>query len=175
MRKLNITSWKQLRPSDNLTDGNICPDNEELHLGLCYTTCADLTHGEYPYRTSAWSCSANAPPNVQKSLGEFAVCGGYATSHAADHCPHRAGACLKNEELFGGYCYKKCALITYGILMHRGAPASCCNVRSKLAFLDATGCDTDTETYAVGGGKGYSPEEPREVHEPNTEFTEATA
>merc|ERR1712187_853432 len=30
--------------------------NEELHLGMCYKMCYNLTNGSYPYRKAANSC-----------------------------------------------------------------------------------------------------------------------
>uniref|UniRef100_A0A7S1LT52 Uncharacterized protein n=1 Tax=Alexandrium catenella TaxID=2925 RepID=A0A7S1LT52_ALECA len=181
MKKLNITSLKQLRPVANLSDGNPCADNEEDHAGLCYSRCSDLSAGKFPHRTSAWSCCSHEPP-CGYSPGEqhtvFNVCGGYGTSPAADGCPHARGSCLVNEEMYNGYCYKKCAFITFGVLPHRSGAASCCHTdkkKSRFRFLDLDGCDTDAGTYAVGGGRGYDPLEPVEVHQPIVALVEGTA
>lgn len=175
-KKLNITSWKNLRPQFNLTDGNPCPDDEEVHGGLCYSKCSTLTQGKFPNRESAWTCCKDKPPCGSPGSGDtqMDVCAGYDTSsYAVDSCPHPVGSCLLNEELFNGYCYKKCALITFGVLPHRRGPSSCCNVKATFAFLDAEGCDTNSWDYSVGGGKGYHALQPCEVHQPLPLLTES--
>lgn len=40
---------------------NPCHADEELSYGLCYSTCANLTNGSYPIRTSACTCCSKQP------------------------------------------------------------------------------------------------------------------
>lgn len=34
----------------------VCLEDEEIHLGMCYKSCAILTHNEYPHRRAAMTC-----------------------------------------------------------------------------------------------------------------------
>mmetsp|Transcript_82922 Transcript_82922/g.230328 ORF Transcript_82922/g.230328 Transcript_82922/m.230328 type:complete len:375 (-) Transcript_82922:89-1213(-) len=176
-KKLNITSWKNVIPEANLTDGNLCPDMEEMHGSLCYKRCSLLTK-DFPFRTSAFSCCSHKPPcgNGTDTSTRFGICSGYSVSdHSLDRCPHAQGSCLLNEELFNGICYKSCKMITYGFLPLRNGPATCCTSEhdSRFKFLDLSGgCDTDSAEYAIGGGNGYSEKSPMEPHLPLVELTE---
>lgn len=182
-KKLHITDWKFLKPKANLTDGNTCPDAEELHAGLCYTKCATLTNGEFPVRVTAFSCCKHDQPcgypGDMDTTSATKICTGNAVSTAVDSCPHTPGSCLANEEMFGGVCYKSCALITYGIMPRRNGPASCCKsmdkevyAASSFAFLDLSDCDTDHEAYALGGGMGYGTRDPMQPHRPFVRLAE---
>lgn len=158
MKKLNITSFKELRPRESLHDGNECEDDEELHAGLCYKKCGLLTGGSYPLRTTAWSCCSKANVSDCSSYTtktSMKICGGFGVSGDAsgNGCPHSPGGCLKDEELWAGTCYKMCSLLTYSQLPHRAAPATCCKVKTWLSFLDFENCNTDDE-YNRGGGMG---------------------
>merc|ERR1712242_666187 len=155
-KRLNISSFDNLRPELDLHDGNKCEADEELFWRLCYKKCDLLTNGKFPIRSSAWSCCAKMPctlPFNQKT--SIHVCGGFGVSgdSLGNGCPHTPGTCLRDEEMFLNTCYKRCSLLTYGVFPHRLGAATCCRVKSKLAFLGPGNCVTQ-HAYAVGGGKG---------------------
>lgn len=179
LKRFNITSLKQLRPKEQMHDGNVCQDDEEEHMHLCYKKCSLLTGGHFPYRVSAWECCQHGGLCPTHFKIDFRLCGGFGVSgdQAGAGCPHSPGGCLKTEELYGNFCYKKCSLLTYGVLSSRAGPSTCCQADKAhdwLAFLDADGCDTK-ESYYQGGGKGdgdYST--PQHPHMPMTSLTEAS-
>lgn len=163
-----------LRPKADLHDGNRCLDQEELTDGLCYKRCSTLTGGRYPWRVSAWSCCSHEPPCSSEHLQtDMALCGGFGVDRRGE-CPHPQGACLLNEEIFDGLCFKRCAFITFGFLPKRTGPSTCCseNRHSRLSVLDLDGCDTNSTAYLIGGGSGEEPDLPREVHPPLLSLTE---
>jgi len=137
---------------ENLHDGNVCKGDEELLAGLCYKKCRLLTGGFNPIRTSPWTCCNQRPCrlNQQLRIGMRVACSGYAVSSDGS-CPHRPGACLDDEELLLGVCYKRCRLLTAGKYPNRVAPATCCKT-SGLSCLDFRKDYTSRE-FAVGGGR----------------------
>uniref|UniRef100_A0A7S2NFE8 Uncharacterized protein n=1 Tax=Alexandrium andersonii TaxID=327968 RepID=A0A7S2NFE8_9DINO len=136
----------------DLHDGNLCTRDEELFGGLCYRKCSLLTGGKDAIRTSPWTCCESHPCTVNQKLSIHAkvACTGFAVSGDGS-CPHRPGACLEDEELFLGVCYKKCALLTEKEYPYRVAPATCCE-DNGLNCLDFRNSYT-SEEFAVGGGE----------------------
>jgi len=141
-----------LKPIENMTDGNVCGDEEELWDGLCYKKCSILTEGEAAIRTSPWTCCENHPcgiKNQRGKIGSTMLCKGYDVS-GSDGCPHKPGACLLDEELFLGVCYKKCEVLTEGVYPFRVGPASCCKSKNKLGCLNPMN-DLTSSSLDVGG------------------------
>merc|ERR1712107_307734 len=163
----------QLKPEENMNDGNVCADNEELYGGLCYGKCAVLTNGEAPIRTSSWTCCESHPcglVNQRGSVGTTLLCNGYDVS-GDDACPHKPGACLENEEMHLGICYEKCSLLTNGEFPHRFAAASCCKVKG-LGCLSFRNVKT-SPAFDKGGAEGdRSAATPSVAHGPLESLTE---
>jgi len=138
-------------PGADLHDGNVCGDNEELFGGLCYKQCQLLTGGKDAIRTSPWTCCQSHPCTVNQKLGISArvACTGFAVAGDGS-CPHKPGACLQDEELFLGVCYKKCSLLTNDAYPTRVTPATCC-AGSGLDCLDFRK-DYTSKEFAIGGG-----------------------
>lgn len=187
---LNLSHYANLTeaanmPADNRNDGNLCPDDEEEAGGLCYRRCKDLTGGEYPVRTGAFSCCQSFPCTFFNSVfsNPLNFCDGYDTAGVKEQggCPHTPGDCFKNEEFFLGTCYMKCALLTQNAFPYRAAADSCCRYNSHLACLDALNVFTNA-TLNRGGGypDGVRPEAPTvgaanaepESHQPILSLTE---
>jgi len=137
---------------ENLHDGNVCKGDEELLAGLCYKKCRLLTGGFSSVRTSPWTCCNQRPCrlNQQLKIGMRVACSGYDVS-SDGACPHRPGACLDDEELWLGVCYKRCRLLTDDEYPNRVAPATCCKT-SGLSCLDFRK-DYTSHEFAVGGGR----------------------
>jgi hypothetical protein len=163
---------EMLFPPLHRHDGNICYDDEETHAGLCYKRCDLLTFGTHPFRTSAFSCCSRPPCQWDQTEYRVSICGGFDVSGdmANGICPHIPGACLANEELLNGLCYKRCAILTEGEYMFRTGPSTCCKFRSQLACT--AGAEGPGGKYAVmstrfatGGGLGTA-EMPSAVHPP---------
>jgi len=179
-KRFNVTSLKQLRPKAHLTDGNLCHDDEEEHAGLCYKKCSYLTGGSFPYRVSAWECCQHTGACTEHYKVDMGLCSGFSVSgdQVGGGCPHTPGGCLKTEELYGNYCYKRCSLLTLGVLSDRGGPSTCCEKghgTSLLAFMDADVCDTQM-SYCAGGGKGDGDSEtPSKPHVPMVRLTERSS
>ncbi|CAK0809569.1 unnamed protein product [Prorocentrum cordatum] len=159
-------------------DGNLCYDDEEEHAGLCYKRCELLTFGTHPFRTSAFSCCRSAPCDWDRTAFKMGICGGYSVSGdtANGMCPHTPGACLANEELLNGLCYKKCAILTVGEYMYRTGPSTCCKFRSQLACTaGAKGPGGNyaivNTSFATGGGL-CTKEMPCTVHMPLVRMSE---
>uniref|UniRef100_A0A7S4QU91 Uncharacterized protein n=1 Tax=Alexandrium monilatum TaxID=311494 RepID=A0A7S4QU91_9DINO len=142
-----------LEPAEDLHDGNVCQGNEELFEGLCYKKCTLLTGGQDAIRTSPWTCCEQHPctTNQKLSIAARVACSGYAVAGDGS-CPHKPGACLKDEELYLGVCYKKCSILTEMQFPYRVAPATCCKGSSLLDCLDFRKDYTSGE-FAVGGGE----------------------
>jgi len=164
-------------PAEDMHDGNICDDDEELFAKLCYKKCSLLTRGEYPKRTTAWSCCAS---DGSEKCGFFnqklsvRICGGFDVSgdRAGNGCPHPAGACLENEEVHLGRCFKKCGILTDGEYPTRIAAATCCKATEEWKCLDIMNVKTRKE-FDVGGGAGDGDKRtPRGPHWPKTAWTE---
>lgn len=139
----------------NMSAGQVCPDNEEDHAGLCYTKCSQLVGEEYPHRGSPWTCCKDNPCQWMRwkhSFG-FVACSGYAVAGAAGKsCPHRHGACMANEEMFMNQCYKTCKELTEGEYPFRKAAASCCKSSSTISCMNPMN-DKTSPDFNVGGGK----------------------
>lgn len=162
-----------LAPPENRHDGNVCETGEELFKGLCYKTCSLLTSGEYPLRTTPFSCCSQHPCNLKNQKFELGLCGGFdvAGDEAGGGCPHPPGACLENEELSLGVCYKKCGILTNNEFPYRLAAATCCKVQG-LGCLDFTKTRT-SKAFDVGGGEGDGDwATPASPHAPLKELTE---
>lgn len=169
-----------LAPHEALQDGNRCPSDEEEFpstKGNCYKKCADLTGGYYPIRTSAFSCCASEPCTFFNSKIHIGFCSGFdiAGDAEGDGCPTFEGACLVDEENFGGLCYKKCSLFPDGqTYSHRVAPNICCSTHGFMCMLPKYfKFSTD---FAVGGGEGDgNSQTPAQPHPPMKELTEMDA
>jgi hypothetical protein len=163
-----------LTPAENLHDGNVCADNEEELGGLCYKKCSVLTSGEAPIRTSPWTCCENHPcglTNQRGSVGHTVLCKGFDVS-GTDTCPHKPGACLNNEEMYLGVCYKRCSILTKDEYPNRVAPATCCKANG-ITCLDFLYHLKTRPDFAVGGGKGdHDASTPALPHAPQTRLTE---
>lgn len=163
-----------LAPKEDLFDGNVCEDDEEVFGELCYKKCSLLTDGTHPIRTSPMSCCISHPCLYSNQLFKVAFCGGLAESGdlTGNGCPHAPGACLLDEEMSLGRCYKKCALLTDKAYPYRVAAGTCCKVKGA-------GCinlfNTKTsDDFNVGGGMGDGdPATPRDAHFPLKDLTEA--
>jgi len=168
-----------LAPTQSLEDGNKCPSDEEEYPktgGTCFKKCSDLTGGAYPIRSSAFSCCEQEPCHVGNSKIHLSFCGGFDVAGDAEGsgCPAGKGACLQDEEMLGGICYKKCSLFNEGsVYLHRVAPNMCCSTRGFRCLLPKfTKFSAD---FAVGGGKDDgNPATPASPHAPMQELTEAT-
>mmetsp|Transcript_165147 Transcript_165147/g.530032 ORF Transcript_165147/g.530032 Transcript_165147/m.530032 type:complete len:311 (-) Transcript_165147:45-977(-) len=163
-----------LAPRATLNDGNVCGDDEEELNNLCYKKCTSLTDGGYPIRTSAWTCCKSTPCTFLNQKHDVGVCSGFDVAgdvEGQSACPHTAGACLNDEELHLGMCYKKCSILApkYPI---RFSPATCCNTNGLTCALP--GNSVTSQEYAVGGGGGDGDSStPSEVHMPLTQLTES--
>jgi len=162
-----------LEPAEHRHDGNLCGDNEELYAGLCYKNCSLLTKGEAPIRTSSWTCCEKRPCGLlheHGSAGRALLCNGFDIGGDGS-CPHKPGACLVDEELDLGVCFKKCGLLTGGRFPFRFAAATCCKERG-LGCLNFRN-DLTSPTFDVGGGGGDGDAAtPAEPHLPQQSLTE---
>jgi len=177
-----------LSPKENLHDNNPCADDEELFEGLCYAKCSILSAGMKPVRCAAHICEPLDSNGEHKcQLSETAItsilsspslmpCHGYdiaGTREGRKRCPHSPGACLKDEELYLGTCFKKCAVLTNGEFPHRKAFATCCKAPSLFQCLMPGQAKTD-RAYAEGGGFGdHDPDTPAKAHAPLQSLTES--
>jgi len=105
----------------------VCLVDEELLLGVCYKKCSLLTEGKYPHRMTPMTCCERSGLSCldfrnDYTSKEFAVGGGESGP----------GACLQDEELLMGTCYKKCNLLTGGRYPHRITAATCCKAERRL-------------------------------------------
>jgi hypothetical protein len=82
-------------------DVNVCPDDEEMFMSLCYKKCSLLTADKrpspYPIRTSAWTCCLKQPCGFTNFVwkGFPWSCQGYGVSgdSTGNKCPHGPGVC----------------------------------------------------------------------------------
>ena len=166
-----------LAPLESLNDGNKCASDEEEMMGTCYKKCVDLTGGYFPIRTSPFSCCASEPCGLQNSRVHLSFCSGFdvAGDHEGQGCPNFEGACLTDEELFNGLCYKKCSLFADGYTYnHRVAPNLCCRTHGMRCMLPKY--FRFSPDYAVGGGvHDGNAQTPSVPHPPMTELTEVSA
>merc|ERR1719444_559187 len=95
-------------------------------------------------------------------FGSSIICNGYDVSGDGS-CPHKPGACLADEELHVGVCYKKCNLLTAGEYPHRTAAATCCKTTGLSCFFPSN--SHSSKSFTVGGGKGdLDPATPANIH-----------
>jgi len=146
-----------LAPSEDTDDGNPCEDDEEDHLGLCYKKCSLLTNGEATVRISAFGCAkSHSLGDVfgEKTAG-LIPCKGYDISGdaAGNGCPHRYGACLVDEEMSLGKCYKKCSILTHNEYPHRTSASSCCKTTNIIQCFSPANSKMSAD-FAMGGGAG---------------------
>lgn len=140
----------------NPQGGNKCADDEESFLSLCYKTCRQLTGGEYPKRSSPFTCckpSADGSCGLSGEKVTMKVCSGFnvAGDSEGGGCPRMPGQCLAGEEVHLSLCYKKCSDLTDGQYKNRVAAASCC---STTGFRCLFGSSSTSPSYAVGNGEG---------------------
>lgn len=144
-----------LAPSEDTNDGNPCEDDEEDHLGLCYKKCSLLTNNEAPIRISAFGCakSHSLGDVIGEKMAALIPCSGYdiAGDAAGNGCPHRYGACLVDEEMSLGKCYKKCSTLTQNMYPHRTGASSCCKTTHIIQCLSPGNSKVSTD-FATGGG-----------------------
>lgn len=177
VEKFKHLTFEQEVPRESRHDGNLCADDEEELMGLCYSKCSSLTSGTYPFRTTAFSCCRAKPCSFfnSKFSNPMGYCKGFDVSGKQEGrvCPHAPGTCLVNEELKMGVCYERCAILTDNVYPHRSGPSTCCKYESHLACIDPRNAKT-SRAFDVGGGaedtRITSLEEP---HLPMPEFTEA--
>lgn len=171
-----VSTESELVPQEEMHDGNVCADNEELYMGLCYKRCSLLTMGAAPIRTSSWTCCEGHPCGVMNehgSMGDSLMCGGYDVDGQGG-CPHKPGACLVDEEMHLGICYKKCSILTQGEYPHRTAASTCCKETGMLSCMNPWKAKTNP-AFDVGGGNGdQDPSTPDEAHPPEARLTEGS-
>eukprot|EP00490_Sorites_sp_Unknown_P001164 CAMPEP_0114661362 /NCGR_PEP_ID=MMETSP0191-20121206/22301_1 /TAXON_ID=126664 /ORGANISM="Sorites sp." /LENGTH=311 /DNA_ID=CAMNT_0001893567 /DNA_START=51 /DNA_END=987 /DNA_ORIENTATION=- len=178
---------QSLSPKETLDDNNPCADDEELFQSLCYAKCSILSAGMKPVRCAAHICEpldsngkhvcqlSQAAINSILSSPSLMPCHGYdvaGTREGKKRCPHAAGACLMDEELYLGTCFKKCSVLTNGQFPHRKAFATCCKSSSLFQCLMPGQAKTD-KTFAEGGGFGdHDPDTPAKAHAPMQSLTD---
>lgn len=161
--KQEVRNWTRHpnEPKQDLHDGNVCDDDEELHLKLCYKKCSLLTAntpgGPYPIRTTAFSCCLAEPCSFANQKWTFPrPCSGYDQSGDSTNngCPHPPGACPTDHELYFGVCYRRCALDDMaGIYFrHRMSPISCCRSRSAFKCMEPSNVKVN-QSYALNAQK----------------------
>jgi len=144
-----------LAPSEDTNDGNPCEDDEEDHMGLCYKKCSLLTNYENPIRISAFGCakSHSFGDVIGEKTAGLIPCTGYDISGdaAGNGCPHKYGACLVDEEMSLGKCYKKCSTLTQNEYPHRTGASSCCKTTHIIQCM-SPGKSKVSADFAMGGG-----------------------
>mmetsp|Transcript_974 Transcript_974/g.1976 ORF Transcript_974/g.1976 Transcript_974/m.1976 type:complete len:283 (+) Transcript_974:111-959(+) len=177
-----VSTTEPLSPNENLGDGNFCNSDEELLQGLCYKKCKLLTNGTHPIRNSAMSCCRSRPCGFTNTKIGVGMCAGFDVSgdlESKGGCPHKPGACLTNEELSVGTCYKKCEILTNGTFPYRVTAVTCCKEKGIHCLAPqnmATGMTDTSPDYNVGGGKGDGNDAtPSKAHTPLQHLTEATS
>mmetsp|Transcript_96044 Transcript_96044/g.228710 ORF Transcript_96044/g.228710 Transcript_96044/m.228710 type:complete len:404 (-) Transcript_96044:111-1322(-) len=167
----------ELAPPEALDDGNKCVGDEEEFAGECYKKCGDLTGGYYPIRTSPFSCCASHPCGFLNSRIHVGFCSGFdvAGDNEGHGCPNFEGACLLDEEMFDGLCYKKCSLFPEGqTYNHRVAPNMCCSTHGIKCLLPKY--FKFSADFAIGGGKNDgNAETPAMPHPPMKQLAELDA
>lgn len=133
-----------------------CGGIEELYLGLCYKTCAELSNGTYPHRTSPVSCckvsSVSCMMPSQNHISGFMPGSGYNVGGNGG-VPHPPGICDGNEENLAGTCYKKCSILTGNQYNLRSAADTCCRKNPCLNIFNVkTVGSGDCTGFGVGGG-----------------------
>jgi len=164
-------------PVETQNDGNLCGDDEEEFVGLCYKKCALLTNRVAPIRTSSFSCCKNHPCGLTNEVFNVKPCAGFDVGGSINgeqgECPHAEGTCLVNEEMILGICYKKCSVLTGGAYPLRVAATTCCKASSLAGCLNPMMLKTEFRGFSVGGGKGDgNPDTPALPHGPMKSLTE---
>jgi len=172
-----------LAPPEALRDGNKCARDEEEFPpfgGTCYKKCSDLTAGYFPIRNSPFSCCEAEPCRLSNTKIHLNFCSGFdvAGDREGLGCPNFEGACLTDEELFAGLCYKKCSLFPDAqapqAYDHRVAPNLCCRTRGLLCLLPKY--LKFNAGFAIGGGEhDGNAETPALPHPPLKALTEIDA
>ena len=172
-----------LAPPEALRDGNKCARDEEEFPqfgGTCYKKCSDLTAGYFPVRNSPFSCCEAEPCGLSNTRIHLNFCSGFdvAGDQEGLGCPNFEGACLTDEELFAGLCYKKCSLFpdtqAPQAYDHRVAPNLCCRTRGLLCLLPKY--LKFNAGFAIGGGAhDGNVETPALPHPPLKALTEVDA
>mmetsp|Transcript_63309 Transcript_63309/g.175527 ORF Transcript_63309/g.175527 Transcript_63309/m.175527 type:complete len:297 (+) Transcript_63309:116-1006(+) len=171
VKELLSAALMKLAPKMNMTDGNVCRDDEELLNSLCYKKCNLLTNGTHPIRTSPWHCCSEKPCFLNQ-LQRLGVCGGFSVAGGeGGSCPHAPGACLKNEEFHGGHCFKKCGLLTNGSYPTRVGAYTCCRVSGFRCYFPSNLMTRGIFNVAGGAGDGDA-STPGQAHMPMPELTE---
>jgi len=174
---VNKRRFPDVKPDENLHNGNVCDDSEELYAGLCYTKCSILTGFPQARRSTAFSCcpTSDCHGNVFKmKTASLLPCKGYdvSSSDGGKACPHIRGECLEDEEQFMGECFEKCSVLTNGKFTQRIGAASCCNPAGVGGCWNFGNDDTNAKLN-VGGGKGDGDAStPRASHFPLKYLTE---
>lgn len=166
------STFDPLAPTEKLNDGNPCADDEEALGGLCYKKCSLLTNGEAPIRLSAFSCSKSHGFGdfFKAKVGMLVPCTGYDVSgdQAGNGCPHNEGACLVDEEISLGKCYRQCSQLTSGQYTHRTSANTCCKTEKLLECIKPGNTKFDVK-FNMGGGRGKL----AGSHYPDSAFTES--
>jgi len=147
-----LYSALHLAISGVLNQSRRCEDTEEEFQGLCYRRCTLLTDGQYELRVGPDTCRRNASEvmaDTASAPNEVSVDGPDCRGYKVDgefQCPHRprSAVCDGLEELYMGFCYKRCALLTSGEYPIRAAANACCSQRpchnlTRLK-IDGSGC-----------------------------------
>jgi len=168
-----------VKPNEPMYDGNPCDNSEELFLGLCYKKCELLTGGRYRTRKSAFMCCQKPNCGITQvfkmKTASLVPCSGNDVSSAdgGTACPHALGACLKDEELWGGECFETCSLLTNGSYPNRVTAATCCKAGGASCFDPRN--DWTATRFDVGGGIGDNDAQtPHSAHFPLKRLTEAS-
>lgn len=165
-----------LAPAEDTNDGNKCYDDEEDHLGLCYKTCSLLTNGKAPHRTSGFTCvkSSSFTDAFSPKVEGLVPCKGFdvAGDTAGGGCPHFHGACLVDEEMSLGKCYKKCSILTQSQYPHRTSMGTCCKTTNFIECLNPAEFKMSADFMVGGGTKGDGIKGDSPIHDPIKDLTE---
>jgi hypothetical protein len=158
---------------NHVNDSNPCADDEEDLKGLCYKRCSNITNMTHNIRVSPWGCcrTHNCNPLTDMTW-DVGICSGFdvAGDSQGGTCPHTHGACLPNEELFLGFCYKRCSDLTDRQYPYRSGVIACCRVRG-LGCLRSENTDFSFAYGRGGGGEDMDPSTPGIFHPPLAKMT----
>lgn len=133
----------------NVTYRTPCHHNEELFENLCYTKCSIASYGKYNERAAGCTCK-NAHGTLYTDCPRYNT-DGHGGMPRSPRPSDPMGSCFSNEENFGGFCYKKCSLLTEGRYPYRTGTTSCSNGKTggnwNVGILACNG-------FGVGGGGG---------------------
>lgn len=171
----SFTSGAAGAPPENIHDGNVCGDDEEMYGGLCYVKCSIITRGTHPIRTTAFSCCQAediAHCGFKNQEVNLKVCGGFDkagnVNGQTSACPHSGGTCFEDEELYLGVCYKKCSILTNNQYDSRVSPWTCCKSNGLSSCIPGMGNTKSATSFNVGGSTGKD----AVPHNPETVLTE---